>query len=484
MDDICQLLCTGDLHLGRKPSRIPAELDDSRFAPETIWQSIVQEAIDRNVDAVVLTGDVVDEENKYFEAVGPFERGALELDEHNIPLVVVAGNHDFDVFPRITRELDSTGLQCLGTGGTWETWTLDRGGDPLVQFTGWSFPSDQQYESPINSFDELLEESLNESLDESNGPVDDDVPTVGLLHADLGVPDSTYAPVTNDDLQRTPVDAWLLGHIHKPQIRSETDPFIIYPGSPQPLDPGEPGAHGPWIIEFDPTGTITHEQLPLASLRYEETAVDVSEATDAKDVRPLVEAHMSDHVQDSIDTGHLDLVLARLRLMGRTDAHRDIVDTRSTIESDLSLQVGAVDVRIERLLVDTGPLVDLEGRAEGDSPDSYLATLLLALQDKTPEEGRIEEGTADEETRGEETTGESEITFEAVEASEAFEDDYRAVLEDALAAMERAYEAGAYKHLRGESRVDPPTESDAIRLVERQARLLLDALIDQQGAQP
>ena len=78
MNDALELLYTGDLHLGRHPSRIPDDLDGPELSPKAVWLSTVQEAIDRDVDAVVIAGDVVDQENRYFEA---YARSKTEL--HN-----------------------------------------------------------------------------------------------------------------------------------------------------------------------------------------------------------------------------------------------------------------------------------------------------------------------------------------------------------------------------------------------------------------
>ena len=69
-------LCTGDIHIGRHPSRVPDYLDSSAFSPGAMWGDVVEYAITNEVDGVIVSGDVIDEENEYFEAFGPFEEGA------------------------------------------------------------------------------------------------------------------------------------------------------------------------------------------------------------------------------------------------------------------------------------------------------------------------------------------------------------------------------------------------------------------------
>lgn len=427
------LLCTGDLHLGRRPTRIPAELDGPRFSPKAAWRSTVQEAIDRAVDAVLVTGDVVDRENRFFEAYGPFEAGLERLDDATIPVVVVSGNHDFDVLPGLIDGLDLERVHVLGEDGDWERTTIERNGDPLCYVDGWSYPDEHVLQSPLEGYDR-------------SSPAD--APLIGLVHADLDVPESEYAPVQTADLVDTPVDAWLLGHVHKPRVHRPADPFVVYPGSPQALHPGERGRHGPWTITVDSTGRVDAEQVPLASLRYDHLEVDVGDADDSTEVPSLVSDRVSDHVRRDVETGTLELLLARVVLTGRTPVHGELVEQRNAIEEQLSFEEGSLPVRVETLEVETGPEVDLDALARGDSPAAHLADLLLALQ----------RGEADEE--------------------------YRQLIADARDAMQRVYASSAYNELRREGREDPPDETDAVETLERQGKLLLDALLEQKEGSP
>lgn len=75
--DGIKILCTGDLDLGRRPTRVPSGRRE--FGVAYVWEKIVETAIAWRVDLVVLTGDVVDRENRYFEAMGPIEQGLRKL---------------------------------------------------------------------------------------------------------------------------------------------------------------------------------------------------------------------------------------------------------------------------------------------------------------------------------------------------------------------------------------------------------------------
>jgi len=428
MNDDITLLCTGDLHLGRHPTRIPGAVDGTQFSPKAAWRSTVEEAIDRNVDGVLITGDVVDRENRFFEAYGPFEEGLGRLDEADIPVVVISGNHDFDVLPQLMDGLDFEQVQFIGEDGNWERTTIEKDGDPLLYVDGWSFPNEHVLQSPLEEYDR-------------SSP--SDAPLIGLAHADLDAPESEYAPVDSSELVDTPADAWLLGHIHKPQVHRSDDPFVIYPGSPQALDPGERGSHGPWLITTDASGSVNAAQIPLASLRYDTLEVDVGQADDWKDVPSIVSDRISEHVRGIVETGSLDLLLVRVTLTGRTAAHSRLIDKQGSIEQRLSFKKDSVPVRVEQIEIETRPEVDLEEISKGDSPAAYLADLLLAL----------EQGEGDEE--------------------------HRQLVNDAQDAMQRAHASSAYDELRRENKVERADETDAIETLERQAKLLLDELLEQ-----
>lgn len=53
-----------------------------------MWETIVERAVTEKVDVVALSGDVVDHDNRFFEAAGSLERGILRLADKDIDTVV------------------------------------------------------------------------------------------------------------------------------------------------------------------------------------------------------------------------------------------------------------------------------------------------------------------------------------------------------------------------------------------------------------
>lgn len=368
------ILCTGDIHIGRHPGRIPTGKPE--LSVPHVWNAIVDLAVERSVDVVALTGDIVDRENRFFEAIGPLERGICRLADHEISTFAVAGNHDFDVFLRVANAMDTDRFHLLGAGGQWERMRFESNGS-AIDFVGWSFPTQHVENSPLSS--------LSEQVELGGDP---EVAAVGLLHADLDQPRSKYAPVDSLRLARAPVDAWLLGHIHSPELRqTDTGGIILYPGSPQPLDPGEPGVHGPWIVDIGAGGGVEARQQPLATVRYEPLDVDLEGVDSEVEFERAVPEQIRENLEEIAATGGpVRRVVYRLRYQGRTALHRRLEQLSRPLVADLDISFDGIGSDVDRVEVQTRPKLDLEALATGEDPPAVLAELLLKVRD-----GRIEE---------------------------------------------------------------------------------------------
>lgn len=369
-----KILCTGDLHLGRRSSRLPSHLDDRAHSAAGCWDRIVDLAIAESVAAVVLSGDLVDRENRMYESIGPLEAGIRRLADAGITTIAVAGNHDFDVLPRIAGSMGQEAFHLLGVGGRWERLTLRRG-DEMVHIDGWSFPEQYVREDPVAAYDL---------------PVPDDGPVLGLLHADLDTAGSPYAPVSTQSLQsRHHVDFWLLGHIHLPGVRGADGLApILYPGSPQALDPGETGAHGAWILELEPGRRPTPRLVPLSSVRYEIVEIDLDGVTEIGEVDGRIMDGVRSRLESCGDDDALRYLSCRLRVTGRTELHSRLEPHLAAQATDLALH-GRVSAKavVEKVVIDTKPALKIDELARGNDPVGVLARLIQALDDEGEGEG-------------------------------------------------------------------------------------------------
>ncbi|MBI2874043.1 MAG: DNA repair exonuclease [Firmicutes bacterium] len=371
------------MHIGRRPGHLPEGADVEGISCAQAWEDVVLHAQDAGVDLVVLTGDVVDRENRYFEAFGPLEAGIRTLAQGGIRVVAVAGNHDFDVLPKLGQSFNPDEFRLVGAGGAWERLTIHKEGKPALHLDGWSFPTEHYEADPLAGY----------RLGPAPGPATD-APILGLLHADLDQLRSPYAPVTAAALRGLPPRFWLLGHIHAPALYEEPGrASILYPGSPLAMSPKEPGIHGPWIIEVSDTGRVEAWQVPLSRVRYEAIVIDVEGAQTVDEVDRRFTENILAHLQDAVAKGGeaLTHLVCRVRLVGRTPMHRRIETRLEERARQLQLSYGRAIAVVDRISVETRPERNLGEIAYGSGPPAVLARLLLMLggDPSDPEQERL-----------------------------------------------------------------------------------------------
>ena len=382
-----RFLCVGDMHLGRHPSALPEDLggiDAAVFDPTAAWRAAVERALVEGVDAVLLAGDVVESLEDRFAAFAALEAGVRQLVEAGVPVLAVAGNHDVVALPRLADRIE--GFRLLGRGGRWESVALENRAGLPIHLHGWSFPALRVRESPLAGERFVAGDRLAEGIH------------LGLLHCDLDQRGSSYAPVQRRELAATSFDAWLLGHVHRPDELGEMPRPIGYLGSLAPLDPGEPGAHGPWLLEVDSGAAgVRIRHLPLAALRFERIEVDLG-SLDRMSAAGGAEGEAADELEDrlfqllreevgrrraelaaELDTARL--VGCRFFLKGRCDPHAAVAGiVRSGTWLGRDLSAGDTHFFIEKIVDEGQPAIDLELRAKGSDPPAILARNLLALQ--------------------------------------------------------------------------------------------------------
>ena len=371
-----KILATADLHLGKRSSAVTKSSEES--ATKYTWAKLVDYAVENDVDAVTLSGDIVDRDNRYFEAIGPLQEGFQKLEDVAIPVVVVAGNHDYDVLSDVVKDDDFDNVHFLGKRGDWVDIVLQLGGIS-VQFLGWSFPKQHISQDPSLAID------ANQLKTE--------MPSIGLLHGDVYDKDSSYAPIGLTNLAIPNINAWVLGHIHKPDILNDA-PLILYPGSPHALSPKESGQHGPYILSVDSLGAVSAEQLALSPIRYETFSIDVSGIINESEFRDRIITELTDYVHNNPeDYEYVSSIVFDINLTGRHPRVTEIDnwmqfageyeqvlldDTEISIRKVNNLAEPEVE-NLDQLAGQSNPpgilaqmILDLEGEVESDFVEDYM----------------------------------------------------------------------------------------------------------------
>jgi len=361
-----KLLAVGDMHLGRRPSRLPEDLAGrgDAFSPAAAWEQLVDRAIDEGVDMVALAGDVVEREDDFYEAGRLLSHGVQKLADAGIRVVGVAGNHDVKVLPRLVEELDA--FELIGADGQWEARVVEKDGESLTLW-GWSFPRQQVHESPLAGQSFERRPGLN----------------LGLLHCDRDQPGSHYAPVSSAELRAAGLDGWLLGHIHKPDPLSLENPSG-YLGSVSGMDPGEPGDRGPWLLEVERGRLASLSQWVLAPVRFEPIHLDLSELKEAEAVRSQLTSALKEldaRLGQAFEPPQA--VGLRITLGGRCRFGQEalaILEGERQGSNNISPGGSRIRYYIEKLIPDTRPEMPLAELATRQDPAGLLARRLLLLE--------------------------------------------------------------------------------------------------------
>tara|TARA_B110000438_G_scaffold97189_1_gene96299 strand:- start:581 stop:1837 length:1257 start_codon:yes stop_codon:yes gene_type:complete len=334
-----KILMTGDLHMGRGSSKFP-ELE-----PQTsidCWHAIVQEAVERSVDLVLLSGDIVDRRNCYFESYMPLQTGIARLTDNGIMTIAVAGNHDFKVLPKLTENMNGEKFRLLGIGGVWEEFVFRCDSETLA-VTGWSFPRSHVEISPLDSFPET-----KSSCDYH----------IAMVHGDLNATGSKYAPLSLRKMEELEEYHWLLGHVHKSELRSiKHDRWVLYPGSPQALDPGEPLHHGVWV--WDTESQDDPKSVPMSSVCYQPLRINVSTCEDTDEILDYVISQIKTNAESLINESHqrMRAVNYRIEVVGECDDPAEVEESlRKQSRNDLPFK--GVQAYIEHLRVNVLPRLD------------------------------------------------------------------------------------------------------------------------------
>lgn len=358
-----KILATADLHLGKQSSDVREDYASTKFT----LSRIANYCIDKKVDVLLLCGDIVDFDNRFFEAYGPLQEAFDSLGRHEVEVYLVAGNHDFDVLPQIIRTGNNQHVHLLGSDEKWEVREFKKNGQ-TIQFVGWSFSKRFVEESAMLSWDFSL--------------LDPNYKTIGLLHGDVGASNSRYGPINLDDLRPTDVSLWLLGHIHKPELLIE-QPTVWYTGSPQALSAKESGMHGPLLITIAPNQPLKIEQIGMSPVRYENISIDVTGVVNEEDLRNKVISDLKVDSESMIT--ELEEVLSlvySITLVGKNSRQREIESWKRTIvEHTARLETGTA-ISVRRVEAQISPEVtNLKQLAQQSSPAGILANTILAIEE-------------------------------------------------------------------------------------------------------
>ena len=294
-----------DLHLdspfvgikAAAPDNVASALHGATFAA---YENIIKLCIDEQVDALLIAGDVYDSADRSLRAQLKFVDGLRRLDDAGIRSFVCHGNHDpldgwearLDYPPRCTR-----------FGSVFEAVPVFENEPGRAVVHGISYPT----------------RDVNENLVPRLGAVDPDTFSIGLMHANVGNRSghNPYAPCSQDDLERTGINYWALGHVHTREVLSTQSPTVVYPGNSQGKHPNETGARGVYLVDVDDGGTVNLDFKAVDTVRWERPVLDIFRMETEQDLRDGLHQSMESALAEAEGRS----VVLRITLTGRGGTH-------------------------------------------------------------------------------------------------------------------------------------------------------------------
>lgn len=361
-----------------------------REASLSAFDAIIELTIEREAAFLVVAGDVYDGAQRGLRAQLRFRDGLTRLSRAGIPSFVTHGNHD----PVTTgwSAIGSSWPELVTIFGSLEVETVPviRNGHQIATVQGISYAT--------------AETTANLSLGFSrpDGPG----LAVGVLHCNVdGVASgyAAYSPCTLDDLRRSGLDYFALGHIHERNIIPPgpgTGQWVVYPGNSQARSPrrSEQSPKGAVVVHVADGAVHDVEFVACDRVRFEEVACDVSAIADIGALEDL----LSSTAVERLGAADGRSLVLRARLQGRAAVHDDLSRPGSTLGLLQALRDATAEhepfVWWDAVIDETAGEIDLEAiRGRGDfvadllqvgdelvGDDDALAALTTGLADDAP----------------------------------------------------------------------------------------------------
>lgn len=252
-----------DLHLdspfkglANTPEHIFKEIRESTFRA---LERLVQTAIDKRVDFVLIVGDLFDNEKQSLKAQIRLKKAFEELQRHHINVYLSYGNHDYingNIHP-----VTYPNNVFIFPDEKVRQFTYEKGGERLATIHGFSYENRAVVHKKAQDY-QISDETIPFHI--------------AMLHGSLksNTTHDVYAPFQISDLLEEDFNYWALGHIHQREILKE-DPAIVYPGNIQGRNRKEIGEKGCYHVVVTETGTEI-SFIPLQAIQFNMLNVDVS----------------------------------------------------------------------------------------------------------------------------------------------------------------------------------------------------------------
>ena len=337
-----------------------APADEMRQATRRAFANVVELAIERSADFVLIAGDIFDGDWPDFNTGLYFASQLRRLASADIRVFLTYGNHD--AVSKITKAVPLPKNVFAFPAKAPATEIIEALG---VAIHGQSFASEAVTTDLAAGYPAPLSGLLN----------------IGVLHTALSGREGhqPYAPTTVDRLSEKGYDYWALGHVHHREVVREA-PWIVFPGNTQGRHARETGAKGCMVVEAEPgIGIQSAEFVATDVARWHHIAIDIAGMAVEDELHTAIQAEVR-----SAQAAAEDRTLAlRLSISGRGPLHKTIVANREALRAQVSASIGeasAGNAWLEKIRIKVTAPLDLARLAERDDPIGLLIRSLDTLE--------------------------------------------------------------------------------------------------------
>lgn len=257
-----RFLHAADLHLDSPfkglthlPPEIFHQIKNSTFRALT---NLVDMAIKKQVDFLLLSGDLFDLEQRSLFAQATLRKEFLRLRQAEIQVFIIHGNHDYITeshrffrYPENVHVFNEK-VECE---------KYMKNGEHLANIYGFSYNRRHMTENMTKHY----------RKPDTTAPFH-----IGMLHGNLSGREDhdPYAPFSIPQLLEKDFDYWALGHIHKREILHQHPP-IVYPGNIQGRNRKETGDKGCYIVELTEGEEAKLEYIETSTIHWDEVEVSI-----------------------------------------------------------------------------------------------------------------------------------------------------------------------------------------------------------------
>lgn len=353
-----------DIHLDSPLRGLSAYADAParmlRTATREAFSNLVSEAIEQQVDFMVIAGDLYDGTWKDHNTGIYFCREMGRLRKAGIPAYVLFGNHDAE--SEMTKKLELPDNVFTFDSRKPSKYRLDH---LKVVLHGRSFREAATMENLASSYPAPEPGMLN----------------IGVLHTALegSAAHSNYAPCSRDELHAKGYQYWALGHVHEHQVWRGAS-TIVFPGNLQGRHIRETGARGAVLVTADEAGVRAVDRLLVDVLRWHGVDIDMEECRTLPEAVRCIGRELESLLQAS--PSNIPCAV-RVSLNGRTAAHGELFGLEAQLRAEvlaLAASIGPDRLWIEKVKVGTSPMDDGEAMRARAGALADLQGLLVAAE--------------------------------------------------------------------------------------------------------